>query len=89
MASLLYGGTSKVHIMISVKFWYFNLFYIEISDNGSSGLNHVGDALQLPGMQSIPTVGVIYGGIYGLNVFPIPLNTRENTCKIKCRKGLL
>jgi len=45
--------------------------------------------LQLPGMQSIPTVGVIHGGIYGLNVFPIRLDTRENTCKIKCRKGPL
>jgi len=45
--------------------------------------------LQLPGIQSVPIVGVIHGGIYGLNVFPIPLDTREKTCKIKCRKGLL
>jgi hypothetical protein len=43
--------------------------------------------LQLPGMQSVPTIGVKHGGIYGLNVFPIPLDTRENSCKIKCRKG--
>jgi len=45
--------------------------------------------LQLPGMQSVPIVGVIRGGIYGLNVLPIPLDTRKNTCKIKCMKGLL
>jgi hypothetical protein len=38
--------------------------------------------LQLPGMQSVPTVEVIHGEIYALNVFPIPLDTRENTCKI-------
>jgi len=46
-------------------------------------------SLQLPGMQSVPTASVIHGEIYGLNVFRIPLDTRENTCKIKCRKGLL
>jgi hypothetical protein len=40
-------------------------------------------------MQSIPAIEVKHGGIYGLNVFPIPLDTRENPCKIKSRKGLL
>jgi hypothetical protein len=89
-----WGAVSKPECTQLVCFNYTKMYMAEQhykmwgKSARTSMLRTLPPPLQLPGMQSVPIVGVIHGGIYGLYVFPIPLHTREKTCEIKCRKGL-